>query len=224
MNLGITPARLLAPLLNADQMGSIVSHGHLRYPGRRPDQRVGREGVVYYSLSPIYFSSLEELDKKLRTLKPKAKKGKSQAGDTSQANRGYLPDMVDLSRGSFEHGRQVSTMISVQLVLSNTCSRVLYRVLREEIRPTVYSVHPPSWRGDIEIAAFVFNTKGVDDRVAEERIKTPHVLDIGFCRATLPNLDPALESARHIIPGRNALLGRKERKEVRPTTVSPSGT
>ena len=85
-------------------------------------------------------------------------------------------------------------------------------------------MHPLSWKGDIEIAAFVFNTKGVDDRLAEERIKTPHVLDIGFCRATLPNLDPALASARHIIPGRNALLGRKERKEVRRTTVNPSAT
>lgn len=84
----------------------------------------------------------------------------------------------------------------------------------------MYSVESPSWMGDIEIAAFVFNTKGVDDRLAEERLKTPHVLDIGFCRATLPNLDPALASVRYIIPGRNSLLGRKEKKEVRRVTVS----
>ncbi|KJA16619.1 hypothetical protein HYPSUDRAFT_47237 [Hypholoma sublateritium FD-334 SS-4] len=192
--LGITPRGSSHLLLTADQAHGVASHGNLRYPGKRPDQRTSRDCVVYQSLSPIYFASVEDLEKKLRTLKPKAKKGKP--GDTSQANRGYLLDTIDLSRGAFEHGR------------------VLYRLLREEIRPTMYSVEPPSWMGDIEIASFVFNTKGVDDRLAEERIKTPHVLDVGFCRATLPNLDPALGSAQYIIPGRNALLGRKEKKET----------
>lgn len=114
-NLGITPCGSSHLLLTADQTGSVASHGHLRYPGKRPDQRTSRDGVVYQSLSPIYFSSVEDLEKKLRTLKPKAKKGKS--GDTSQSNRGYLPDTVDLSRGAFEHGRQVNFMISTQLAI-----------------------------------------------------------------------------------------------------------
>jgi len=57
----------------------------------------------FESLSPITFSGVEDLAKKLATLKPKA--GKGRQGDTSQANRGYDGSQIDLYRGAFEHGR-----------------------------------------------------------------------------------------------------------------------
>lgn len=57
----------------------------------------------FESLSPIYFYDVEDLGKKISSLKPKG--AKNRPGDTSQANRGYDKARDDIYRGAFEHGR-----------------------------------------------------------------------------------------------------------------------
>jgi len=63
----------------------------------------------FESLSPIEFTGVEDLSKKLSFLKPKAKKGAVNPNqpDTSQANRGYNTHEDNLYRGTFEHCRYV---------------------------------------------------------------------------------------------------------------------
>lgn len=63
----------------------------------------------YASVSPIYFASAHELEQKLKSLKPKAKK-KGGASDNSQANKAYETGSAGAGRGEFEHGRLVATL------------------------------------------------------------------------------------------------------------------
>lgn len=56
----------------------------------------------FESLSPILFYDVEDLAKKISSLKPRGAKNR---GDTSQANRGYEKARDDFYRGAFEHGR-----------------------------------------------------------------------------------------------------------------------
>jgi len=62
----------------------------------------------YISVSPIYFASAHEFERKLKTLKPKARK-KAGASDNSQANKAYENGSAGTRRGEFEHGRLVAT-------------------------------------------------------------------------------------------------------------------
>jgi len=62
----------------------------------------------YISVSPIYFASAHEFERKLKTLKPKARK-KAGASDNSQANKAYENGSAGIGRGEFEHGRLVAT-------------------------------------------------------------------------------------------------------------------
>ncbi|KAF8966174.1 hypothetical protein BDZ97DRAFT_723826 [Flammula alnicola] len=156
-----------------------------------PNPRVTLAPREFESLSPITFSNVEAFTKKLSVLKPKAKK----PGDSSQANRGYNDGRDNLYRGGFEHGR------------------VLYRILGDMIDANTYGVEDTYWAENLRIRSLVFNTKGVDDRPAAERLKNPSILDIGICDATLPTLIPDYSSARHIIHSGNILLGRKGPKK-----------
>ena len=97
--------------------------------------------------------------------------------------------------------------------------RVIYRVLNNAIESRTYGLEDVSWAESIRVSAFVFNTKGVDDRPRADRTRYPAVLDIGFCDARLPSLAPDYTSAKHFIYTKNALLGRKE-----PRTVFHSST
>ncbi|KAF8151745.1 hypothetical protein B0H34DRAFT_665187 [Crassisporium funariophilum] len=157
---------------------------------RLPDPRSPFRANEFESLSPIHFASAEALSKKLSELKPKA----GARGDTSQANRGYDEFQDDLYRAAFEHGR------------------VIYRVLNETIDAQTYGLDDTSWSQNLRISAMVFNTKGLDDRRTEERIKNPLVLDVGFCDAESPTLEPDARKTSHIINAANSLLGRKQRK------------
>lgn len=56
----------------------------------------------FESLSPIYFYDVEDLGKKISSLKPRGAKNRN---DTSQANRGYDERRKDVYRSAFEHGR-----------------------------------------------------------------------------------------------------------------------
>jgi len=58
--------------------------------------------VDFESLSPILFYDVEDLGKKISSLKPRGAKNR---GDSSQANRGYDKARDDFYRGAFEHGR-----------------------------------------------------------------------------------------------------------------------
>lgn len=67
----------------------------------------------FESLSPISFDTVDALNKKMSSLKPKA--GKNHQRDTSQANRIYDFGGIEIYRGAFEHGRCVefSSFLSV---------------------------------------------------------------------------------------------------------------
>ena len=88
----------------------------MRLPLPRAQPRTVR---AFESLSPIEFIGVEDLAKKLSFLKPKAKKGavNSNQPDSSQANRGYSTQEVNLYRGAFEHGRYVDIIISKENVV-----------------------------------------------------------------------------------------------------------
>ncbi|KDR72945.1 hypothetical protein GALMADRAFT_252303 [Galerina marginata CBS 339.88] len=142
----------------------------------------------FESLSPIYFHTTKELGDKLSSLRPKANKNKP-AKDTSQANKGYLPGDSDLYRGAFEHGR------------------VIYRIFNNAIDALKFGVDNTLWAPHLRISAFVFNTKGVDHRSSEERLKDPVVLDVGYCGALIPSLQADYTSAKHIIHIGNSVMG-----------------
>ena len=70
-----------------------------------------------------------------------------------------------------------------------------------------------SWSKNLRVRSFVFNTKGIDDRVSAEKIRNPTVLDVGFCDATIPSLFPG-SNPTHLVDAGNALLGGKGKKAV----------
>ena len=87
-------------------------------------------------------------------------------------------------------------------------------MLNNAIVSRTYGLEDVSWVQNVRISAFLFNTKGVDDRPRADRTRYPTVLDIGFCDAQLPTLAPDYTSSKHIIHTGNSLLGRKEPKKV----------
>ena len=96
---------------------------------------------------------------------------------------------------------------------------MIYRVLNNAIESQAYGLEDVSWAESIRVSAFVFNTKGVDDRPRAERTRYPAVLDIGFCDAQLPSLAPDYTSAKHLVYTKNALLGRKEPRKVFQSSI-----
>ena len=70
--------------------------------GERHPQSPPLSVANFESLSPIHFYDVEDLGKKISSLKPRGAKNR---GDTSQANRGYDKARDDFHRGAFEHGR-----------------------------------------------------------------------------------------------------------------------
>ncbi|KAJ3509525.1 hypothetical protein NLJ89_g5177 [Agrocybe chaxingu] len=186
--LGIKPSGASHLLLTGDQTREFAAAMRLPLP-RSPPFRASN----FESLSPILFWNVEELTKKLVTLKPKV--GKGRGGDNSQANRGYTDDMVELYRGSFEHGR------------------LLFNVLNKSVQPTKFGVDDLSWIQTLRVTSLLFNTRGIDDRHSSEKIRNPSVLDIGICDAHMPTLRPNHGTAQHISDKANAMLGRKQPKK-----------
>ncbi|PPQ67779.1 hypothetical protein CVT25_009083, partial [Psilocybe cyanescens] len=166
-------------LVTVDQAEELTRQGGIILSSRR--YHISQD---FESLSPIYFNNVEALTKKLSHLKPKATKN-SKGQDTSQANRIYDPNNIDTSRAAFEHGR----------------------VLNSAVNAAKYGVDNLSWAQHLRICSFVFNVRGIDDRKLEERLRNPLVLDVGFCEASIPSLDPIYSTARHIIDQRNVLMG-----------------
>lgn len=97
---------------------------------------------------------------------------------------------------------------------------MIYRVLNNAIESRTYGLEDISWAESVRVSAFVFNTKGVDDRPRADRTRYPAVLDVGFCDAQLPSLAPDYTSAKHFIYTKNALLGRKEPRKVFQSSTS----
>lgn len=91
---------------------------------------------------------------------------------------------------------------------------MLYRVLNNSIDAAKYSIDDISWVRNLRVRSFVFNTKGIDDRISADKLRNPIVLDIGFCDATVPSLHPNIPTATHIVDAANALLGGKGKKTV----------
>ncbi|KAH9475215.1 hypothetical protein JR316_0012326 [Psilocybe cubensis] len=156
------------------------------------NHRANLSPLDFESLSPIYFHSVEALLKKLTSLRPKKSNKnatKDADQDTSQANHIYKLYNIDTQRAAFEHGR------------------LIYRILNGLVDPAKYGVDNLSWTQDLRICSFVFNVRPIDDRKRAERLQNPLVLDIGFCEADLPNLEPNHSTAKHILDQRNAILG-----------------
>ncbi|KXN91338.1 hypothetical protein AN958_01313 [Leucoagaricus sp. SymC.cos] len=123
--------------------------------------------VDYTSVSPIFFDSPQALEKKLGTLKPKARKGKKDdARDTSQANKAFLIGEQGLGRGEFERGR------------------LLYHILQNTINSKVYSVADTNWTHGLRLMSFTFNVKTLDQRSYEEKQQSPEPLDYGWAEVT----------------------------------------
>lgn len=108
---GILPSGASYLLMNSDQMGIFARAFGLR------TLREFWPSSMFASLSPIHFSTAEDLLKKLKTYNQKSNKGKKEdVYDNSQANRGYVKNAVNaatgsahtspgVSRSSFEHQR-----------------------------------------------------------------------------------------------------------------------
>ncbi|EKM77702.1 hypothetical protein AGABI1DRAFT_129985 [Agaricus bisporus var. burnettii JB137-S8] len=106
------------------------------------------------------FDSASDLKKKFGVLKRKARKGKKdEPWDTSQAKKSYTAGDQGVLRGEFENGR------------------VLYRLLRNAINPTVYSMYDSSWAPNIHFVSFTCNLRAFDTRSYAERQKNPRPLD-----------------------------------------------
>lgn len=95
--------------------------------------------------------------------------------------------------------------------------RVLYRLLRNAINPTVYSVYDSSWAPNIHFVSFTCNLRAFDTRSYAERQKNPRPLDYGWAEAKVSDsgisFDPG--SAVHLIKAEDRLLKTGRRDEVR---------
>jgi hypothetical protein len=100
--LGIKPHGTSHLLITKDKAEQIA-----RLTGEKHPQGPPLSVADFESLSPILFYDVEDLGKKISSLKPKGAKGAKNRGDTSQANRGYDIANDDIYRGAFEHGRYV---------------------------------------------------------------------------------------------------------------------
>jgi len=81
-------------------------------------------------------------------------------------------------------------------------------MLNNLINPALYGAHNiTSLQRGLRVAAFIFNTKYLDDRKFEEKIRHPIVLDIGICDGRIPSLEPDFSTAKHLINGRYLTLG-----------------
>ncbi|KAF7760804.1 hypothetical protein Agabi119p4_10213 [Agaricus bisporus var. burnettii] len=167
---------------------------------KRGKKRPYRSSTIadFESVSPIYFNSASDLKKKFGVLKPKARKGKKdEPWDTSQANKSYTAGDQGVLRGEFENGR------------------VLYRLLRNAINPTVYSVYDSSWAPNIHFVSFTCNLRAFDTRSYAERQKNPRPLDYGWAEAKVTDsgisFDPG--SAVHLIKAEDRLLKTGRRDE-----------
>lgn len=87
-------SHLLITKENAEQIARSLGEKHPQGPPLSVDN--------FESVSPILFYDIEDLGKKISSLKPRGAKNR---GDSSQANRGYDRARDDFYRGAFEHGR-----------------------------------------------------------------------------------------------------------------------
>jgi hypothetical protein len=133
--------------------------------------------TLYASLSPIQFSSVEQLELKLKSLQSKA--GSSR--DTSRANKGYeilgahngaAPESA-LRRIEYEHARTV------------------WHVLLRTIPLKDWAPYGTTWTGFARIVGFTWN-------IVELPSKKKELLDVGWFQAKEPSEPNLNGDARHV--------------------------
>jgi len=159
--LGIRPSGASFLLMTTDQMRTFASALRLAPP------RDFWSSDDFESLSPIHFRTVDELSKKLKTYTQKSNKNRGgEVNDNSQANKTYVgrnpEDSSGVFRGAFEH------------------SRLLYRILRDEIDCFKFGLPYPPWTNSIRFVSLAFNTWAMDQRNRKERLNDPKVLDISW--------------------------------------------
>ncbi|KAF5347747.1 hypothetical protein D9756_010269 [Leucocoprinus leucothites] len=153
----------------------------------------------YVSVSPIYFASASDLEKKLSSLKPKARKKREGAWDSSQANKSYANGNDGFLRGEFEHGR------------------VLYYLLQEpQKNPAIYSISDTTWTQNLRILSFTCNRKTFDGREYAEKQRSPRPLDYGWAEGVSLQSGIRVQqgSAVHFVREEERLLKVSDRKQV----------
>ncbi|KAJ7018257.1 hypothetical protein C8F04DRAFT_1328459 [Mycena alexandri] len=140
----------------------------------------------FESLSPIFLPDMDALSTKLDSLTP----AKVSTHDNSRANRAYQDTHVAyvVQRGQFEN------------------SRVVYLVLQNQISRNLRELGDTSWRTSLRVFSFCCNIWANDLRSPWDRKTVPKVLDIGWCEAGVPSLEPEEKTQRHLVLKENRQL------------------
>ncbi|KAG9312525.1 hypothetical protein JVU11DRAFT_6920 [Chiua virens] len=171
--LGILPSGASYLLMSSEQVLEFTLRHRL--PPR--NDRGSWRSSDFVSLSPIHFTSSEELAAKISTYKQRPRNNNrresaSEPLDNSQANRGYVrtagSDIVHY-RAYFEH------------------QRTLCRLLTRDLQPGKVGLLTPPWLGGIRIVSLVFEEWSVDVRPRDQRLKGPELIHAGWTDAHLPS-------------------------------------
>ncbi|KAF8641761.1 hypothetical protein AX16_009838 [Volvariella volvacea WC 439] len=171
----------------------------------------------FESLSPIIFTSADQLHKKLAYLKPGGG-----PWDNSRANKGYCnPSPSSLSRianGSDDDADGLDEMVPEGVMRSAfEQGRLLYHCLLSPPSPSDtadYNLLPNLTQAlsHLRVVAFSFNRRSPDERAYQDRILHPSLVDIGWAEASLPHFILKPGSARHIVDKQNRFLRGKGKK------------
>lgn len=93
---------------------------------------------------------------------------------------------------------------------------MLYRIIHGDANLEKFALGDATWTNAFRVCAFVFNTKGRDQRLSKDRIAHPIVLDCGLAEATAPDLETMRETI-HLI-----LLQNSKMNQGTPKLVSSS--
>ncbi|KAH8099516.1 hypothetical protein BXZ70DRAFT_942089 [Cristinia sonorae] len=144
----------------------------------------------FRSLSPVYFSSREALEKKLKLYVHNKKSKGGPARDRSKANTAYTSHDVH------------SLTPAGDLRADHELQRVLYQLCRghlgrEEIWDFARAVYPRVQ--SMKVVSFAFTLWEMDRRPYTERKMNPKVLELGWAEFTLPTVSTEfrVESASH---------------------------
>ena len=146
----------------------------------------------FLSLSPIYFTSEEELLAKLATYKQrprnKNRQEREDLQDNSSANRGYVLTGTRTIhyRAYFEHQRQ--ELRDLRTSHSDVSRyRTLYHLMSGRIAPGKFALPLLPWLGAIRVVSIVFVQWAIDNRPRAQRLDDPNLIEVGYTDALFPN-------------------------------------
>ncbi|KAF8881628.1 hypothetical protein BD779DRAFT_1545823 [Infundibulicybe gibba] len=133
----------------------------------------------FESVSPIHFRKVEDLVKKLSTLKPKSQKSRSPT-DNSQANKYFVSGEEGIPRALFEH------------------CRIFYDIVQGRISSLEkFGLQNPDWLPSLRIFSFTFNTFVNDTRPIADRLRNPRKPGTSHHFRVLENISLGGTTRRH---------------------------